>query len=595
MSRATGKARQVLLILVDHVLPALVGAFMAWVLWWFDISRCRGLENWDPAAHLTAALSLHFEPSISWLYSTAYPPLTYFWTNLLFFFMEPGRQAAELSVVFLLVPFSWGSYTLGRVYGGRPAAFLCLIMPFFKWEFANLGHQYLLDLPLITLITLSLLALHRAGDFRRKRDAIILGLILGAGMLVKYNFFFFCGPVLAAGVLITLRDARGARLIWATLLLVAALAFLYSRDTIVFFFLRDTNLAWVLLLGASPFLLFYLPAFLLGRSRALSWFVKAPQQYARVRNWFLTMTLCMVPSITWYMHSIDAMFWMYNKNRGLGQDRPHHELLCAQSLNMPWDFALPMMLIGLALVWRSPLRRELAALAFGGVVTFLFMAVATDCNSRVFFGILPFVLVLATWWLRFLGRYGWLVVALLVVYQSHVIVHDNARRPRYLQTYLEVTGRSAVQRLGPEREEDLRRCKLDRALTALAAELKELGNNPRRLTCVSWDDQQARQYFDCQDLAVKMGLSQGRAPAIFLNGENPHSGPPVPSPDELKDLIVLHLANKDDPITRIQERYTKMTGVELRYYQFRPLQGTMGAHLWRASRGQRTRGDIEGK
>lgn len=583
--------QRTLLLLLDYVLPVSVGIAMVVLLWQLDISRCRGWSEWDPFSHLKAALRYHGDPSIKLIFDPAYPPLVYFVTHFLFLLMDPGRQAAELSVALFLIPLCLGSYTLGRVYGGRAAGILCLLLPLMNWKMVQLSQFYLLDIPLIATVIWSLIAFQKVGSFQRLGASILLGVALGAGMMAKHNFFFFCAPVVISGVILVVRAARGWLVPAATALVLAGLAALYVSDLAQLLLFKEPSWTGFLLLSATPALALYLPSRLL-RNRAVSLkLFKSAELHDQVNNLFLTLAVSLAPCLPWYVGQRDHMFGAAAKNRALGAARDDHAYQCFMSLNIPWAVALPMLLAGVLLIFfAGKRRRELVFVALGGAVAFIFMVESTDCNPRVFLGILPFVQVLGTWWLSLLGWVRWLPVVLVLVVQVVAIYTGRLQGPRYLYLRPRAPGGALKEGFRREIEEDRARCQLDIKTTTLAEELKKISRLDKPyLACIYWDDEQfsashgMRQFpgFNCDVLGHKLAVRGLPHSTWVLFPTEPHFHVPELNDDDRRRLVLLHIGRHDAPISKIRERYHELTGFKLDYIGFRGLRGPMGVHILR--------------
>jgi 4-amino-4-deoxy-L-arabinose transferase-like glycosyltransferase len=105
---------------------------------------------------------------------------------------------------------------------GVLAATLAACYHFSAW----LLHDAFLDYPLTAIVTLTVALLIRAGGFESRRDSLLLGAAIGAGLLTKQTFAFFLAfPLLytAARVLYK-RDRRAVLNLVLALLVAAAIA-----------------------------------------------------------------------------------------------------------------------------------------------------------------------------------------------------------------------------------------------------------------------------------------------------------------------------------------------------------------------------------
>ncbi len=582
-----------LLLLVDYLFPISVGVALVAVLWQLDISRCRGWEVWDPSSHLKDVLSFHASPSIQWLYSTVYPPLVYFLTDLLFSLLGPSRQNAELLISLCLIPLSLGAYSLGRIYGGRAAGVLCLVLPLLNEDFIFLSQSYLLDVPLIMMVTLTLLALHKVGQFQKLGASVVLGLVIGAGMMVKYNFFFFCGPVLICGALLLIEGSKGLLLPLSTLLLLGSLILFYFSPGLGDFLFTAPSWPRFVLLYASPFLVIGLFMFLLKRSRISSALLKGDSSYESVRNLMISLAFGISMGLPWYAAQRQHMFDALEKNRGLGLARIDHALQCFYSLNSPWTMALPMLLFGVLVIhWGGPRRQELRWIALGGLLAFLFMVTATDCNTRVFLGILPFVMVLGTWWLKLLGRFSWLVAAAVLTLQIVLIHQEEKPGPRYLYIRPGVQGGALNNLYRSELAEDRARCLMDRRISIVADELGVLtGSDPTSLSFLyrdskhMWSSELMHQIPGASSniLNIKLDFFDVFPSTYLLKSDGVSFVLQRPAPRDRGRHIIAYFGLATEQVFQIQQRYQALTGAWIDYLGFRHLRDSKGVHFFRVA------------
>jgi 4-amino-4-deoxy-L-arabinose transferase-like glycosyltransferase len=170
--------------------------------------------HWDAAIHLRDSLEANrafdADPrgllgrllSVSWYY----PPLVS-WAAVPFYRLLGeselvGRAAMNVFMALLLGGTAWlGARLYDRTTG--LVALLCLAA--FPMVRAH-GRDFMLDLPLAALVVTSLVALVRWQGSRRSRDAGLLGVALGCGLLVKWTFpIFLAAPLATAAV----QAARG--------------------------------------------------------------------------------------------------------------------------------------------------------------------------------------------------------------------------------------------------------------------------------------------------------------------------------------------------------------------------------------------------
>jgi 4-amino-4-deoxy-L-arabinose transferase-like glycosyltransferase len=91
------------------------------------------------------------------------------------------------------------TYRLGKEVHSRRSGLLAAAIVSLYPLVVALERDFLLDLPLAAMVTLALWLLLRCGSFDHRGRAMVLGLALGLGTLVKWPFsFFLVAPLLAA-------------------------------------------------------------------------------------------------------------------------------------------------------------------------------------------------------------------------------------------------------------------------------------------------------------------------------------------------------------------------------------------------------------
>lgn len=120
-------------------------------------------------------------------------------STALFYFLFGSAQDTAIIIntaIFLpiLVLSTYGiAKRILRVYAGILAAFIITSYPII---FNNL-RIYMLDLPLTSMVTLSLYFLIASDNFSNRKNSLLFGLSFGLGLLVKFNYIaFIIGPLL---------------------------------------------------------------------------------------------------------------------------------------------------------------------------------------------------------------------------------------------------------------------------------------------------------------------------------------------------------------------------------------------------------------
>lgn len=221
--------------------PLLLGAL--WVFHFGLNAVWLYLDNypptWDSAHHLTMTLRwLAFwqAPSLAGIKPVAaassYAPLPY-WLILPFYplFGSSADVAVLANGAIWLGVLLLATYGLGRKVASPQAGLLAAALVSLYPLVSALQRDFFLDIGLTAMVALSLWLLLRCGSFDRRGQAVILGIVLGLGTLVKWPFPFFVGaPVLAALYGLTHRNGWSReRLINLGLCLAAAAVLTAAR------------------------------------------------------------------------------------------------------------------------------------------------------------------------------------------------------------------------------------------------------------------------------------------------------------------------------------------------------------------------------
>jgi 4-amino-4-deoxy-L-arabinose transferase-like glycosyltransferase len=213
---------------------------------------------WDPADHLSAAYDYYALLARLDLRAFAreffqaphyYAPMVHLISATVFLVLGVSRLTGIavnlISLAALMWAVSWMARTLYcRKQTDRPPtpgqtdssprtalavlpALVCACYHFNAW----LIHDAFLDFPLVAAVAVSFALLIRAGDFKDRRAALIFGLSVGIGLLVKQTFvFFFVLPALYVSLRVLLgRDRRAiANLALAAVVGLATAALWYA-------------------------------------------------------------------------------------------------------------------------------------------------------------------------------------------------------------------------------------------------------------------------------------------------------------------------------------------------------------------------------
>lgn len=180
--------------------------FMAHLLLWQ--SKNKNYFNYDSFRHYFKSVQIFEELSQrrEHVFSgikkiiDRHPPGVYLTTALFHFFLAPTQNNAVLINTALYVSILLFSlYKLGVVLWDRRTGLLsCAIVILYPAVF-NQAKIYMLDLPLLSLVTLNIYLLIRSSYFQSLKYSGLFVFSLLAGLCIKLNFLFFViGPLLYA-------------------------------------------------------------------------------------------------------------------------------------------------------------------------------------------------------------------------------------------------------------------------------------------------------------------------------------------------------------------------------------------------------------
>jgi 4-amino-4-deoxy-L-arabinose transferase-like glycosyltransferase len=212
---------------------------------------------WDSAHHLTMTLRwLAFwqSPSLASLKlvaaASSYSPLNY-WMMVPFYAVS-GRDADGIILAsgsIWLAILILATYGLGKQVHGRRSGLLAAAIVSFYPIIVALERDFLLDLSLAAMVTLSLWLLLRCVPFDRRGWAIALGLSLGLGNLIKWPFLIFMAAPLLAALFQISRQKRWsrARLTNLAICLIVGGSLVVGRYLFSYLFLPKELYNWTLI------------------------------------------------------------------------------------------------------------------------------------------------------------------------------------------------------------------------------------------------------------------------------------------------------------------------------------------------------------
>jgi 4-amino-4-deoxy-L-arabinose transferase-like glycosyltransferase len=187
---------------------------------------------WDTAGHAISALRVAQLPFVTDFPTTLndllaivpYPPLMYLASApLALLFWPTVDSLLGVSVLFIgLLLLS--TYGIADAFAGRKVGLLAAFIVSMYPIIYGLSRHYLLDLPLVAMVALAIWLLIRTEDFERRGPAILTGLSLGLGMLIKWTFaVFVTGPFLLSIARVLMKRTKNRWLNLSLALLVGAI------------------------------------------------------------------------------------------------------------------------------------------------------------------------------------------------------------------------------------------------------------------------------------------------------------------------------------------------------------------------------------
>lgn len=126
------------------------------------------------------------------LFSTGvYPPFCHNLAALCYKASGISLKSAALTNLPFVFLFILSVYLLGKNLGGRAAGITAAALGLTASGYLRINQIFLPDGHLVGAVAFSLFCLFRAGDFTDRNRALLFGLSLALGSLVKFSFFYF--------------------------------------------------------------------------------------------------------------------------------------------------------------------------------------------------------------------------------------------------------------------------------------------------------------------------------------------------------------------------------------------------------------------
>lgn len=198
----TFKFKELLISNIDYIFLTILLLFHTTINYiWFKKDTLP--PGWDQSGHLILSLKyIHVltTPSLDVIprlisVSNYYPPLFHISASPFYLLFGTSDDVACMSTIIFLGILIFSTYGIGKyIYNrntGLLSAFLVSMYPIIFGE----NREYLIDIPVVALVALSIYVLLLTNNFKNKRYSIVFGITLGLGMLTKWTFIFFViGP-----------------------------------------------------------------------------------------------------------------------------------------------------------------------------------------------------------------------------------------------------------------------------------------------------------------------------------------------------------------------------------------------------------------
>jgi 4-amino-4-deoxy-L-arabinose transferase-like glycosyltransferase len=207
---------------------------------------------WDMAMHQSFALNylpgtdLPEYVSAYYTRSGIYPPFVHLMIAFLYLLFHPSPHIAAYANLPATLLLMWavmrmGSETAGKV-AARWACLLTTLVPYLFW----MSRETILDYWLTAWVAAGIVTLRHTEGFRRRRQSILLGCILAAGLLTKWLFAAFLIPPI---VFLLLRERTwksrpqllNGSLSLAACLLISGLWYIPNLSKLVRYFGENTQ------------------------------------------------------------------------------------------------------------------------------------------------------------------------------------------------------------------------------------------------------------------------------------------------------------------------------------------------------------------
>jgi len=180
------------------------------------------------AARLYKSIRGDGAPFLVLIRDSKYPPVVFFTSCLLLLVFGFSPKITMIAQYVFAIILFLSLYGLGNYFGDRAGGLSALILGVVCQYFISFSHQYFLDLPVASLIILSLYLLIKSNGFGNLTYSILFGISTGIAFLTKYNsFVFIIPPMMLVVILYCFRSWKSAVITIISFLISGSLFFYY--------------------------------------------------------------------------------------------------------------------------------------------------------------------------------------------------------------------------------------------------------------------------------------------------------------------------------------------------------------------------------
>src|SRR3990172_471697 len=174
---------------------------------------------WDQAGHLTKSYDYfkaieHLDSNILYkllTISNFYPPLFYISSYPFYKILGTSSDSGCLTNSIFLILLIFSTYGIANNLYGKRAGILSALLVSTYNVVSTHSRQYLLEMSLISTVTLTIYFLLKSNTFKERRYSIAFGIAAGIGMLTRWNFLFFVFPALIYKIYMILKEVRSQK------------------------------------------------------------------------------------------------------------------------------------------------------------------------------------------------------------------------------------------------------------------------------------------------------------------------------------------------------------------------------------------------